>query len=132
MNRLEQQFEKLFNGRDRSLFGVRPVYPLMNLWEDDDNLYVEAELPGLDVNDLEIHVTGSNQLSIKGQRNEPDMKDRTWHRQERGFGQFVRVLDLPQMVDNDKVTAEAKNGVLTVTLPKQAAAKPRRISVSSS
>ena len=79
-----------------------------------------------------MYVTGENQLSIKGERRPPELKDGTWHRQERGYGSFSRLMELPGAVDCDKVSAEFKNGVLTITLPKKEEAKPRRIEVSSS
>ena len=134
MNQLEQQVVRLLNGRERTRWPVfeRRAYPLLNLWEDDENLYVEAELPGLKLEDLEIYVTGGNQLSIKGQRDEPKAENGTWHRQERGFGPFSRVVELPHEVDHDQVTAEFQNGVLTITLPKRAESKPRRIQIKSS
>ena len=106
-------------------------YPPLNLWEDENNLYVEAELPDLELSDLEIVVDGDNQLSIKGEGKQPDLGKGTWHRQERGHGGFSRTDELPQYVDSDKVTAEFKYGVLTVTLPKRAEAKSRRIEVKT-
>ena len=101
----------------------------MNLWEDAGNLYVEAELPGLNLEDLEIYVTGENQLSIKGERKQLDLTQGTWHRQERGYGNFARLMELPSAVDSDQVSADFKQGVLTITLPKRESAKPRRIEV---
>jgi HSP20 family protein len=107
------------------------VYPPLNLWEDDDNLYVEAELPELELTDLEIFVNGDNQLSIKGERKQPGREDGTWHRRERGHGGFSRVDQLPQYVDSDKVTAEMRHGVLTITLPKRKEAKARRVEIKA-
>ena len=100
----------------------------MNLWEDDEHLFVEAELPGMELGDLEIYVHG-DQLAVKGERKEPTCEKSTWHRRERGYGKFARVLELPVSVEEDKVQASFKNGVLTVTLPKRAEAKPRRIEI---
>jgi HSP20 family protein len=130
MNRLHDEMNRLFgrygNG-SREL--ARSVYPPLNLWEDQENLYVEAELPGFDLDQLEMYVTGENQLSIKGERKQPAMEGGVWHRQERGYGAFSRLMDLPSAVDSEKVSASFKNGVLTLTLPKKAEAKPRRIEV---
>ena len=131
MNRLRHEMDRLFGGAGQSRrFGVS-TFPLLNLWEDDDNLFVEAELPGFELNELEMYVTGGNQLSIKGERKQPELKDGTWHRQERGYGNFSRVIELPSAVDSDKVSAEFKHGVLTITLPKAEEVKPRRIEVKS-
>ena len=134
MSRLHDEMNRLFdrwggNGPRQFAHGV---YPLLNLWDDDEHLYVEAELPGLELSDLEMYVTGENQLSLKGERKQPGLTGGTWHRQERGFGAFSRVIELPCAVDSDHVSAEFKHGVLTVTLPKREEVKPRRIEVKAS
>jgi HSP20 family protein len=107
------------------------AYPALNLWEDDGNFCVEAELPGFELSGLEIYVSGGNQLSIKGERKRPELEGGSWHRQERGYGKFSRTIELPSEVHNDKVYAEFKHGVLTVTLPKSEGVKPRRIEVKA-
>jgi HSP20 family protein len=104
-------------------------FPPVNLWEDADSVTVEAELPGLTSNDIEIYVTGGSQLTLKGERKPDAAAGAVWHRQERGFGTFVRTLSLPFDVDADKVDARCENGVLRVRLPKHAAARPRKINV---
>jgi HSP20 family protein len=126
MNRLVERWGG--NGGQR---GVSAAYPAVNMWEDADFLHVEAELPGLNLSDLEIHVTGSNQLTIKGERKPVAPEKSVWHRQERGFGSFVRVLSLPFNIDSSKVEAKFENGVLQITLPKHASAKPRKIQVKA-
>ena len=103
----------------------------MNVWEDNDTVFVEAELPGLDLKDLEIYVTGRNQLTLKGERKQNPPEQAVWHREERGTGSFARVLTLPVQVDADKVDARFENGVLLVKLAKHEAAKPRKITVKS-
>jgi HSP20 family protein len=134
MNRMQEEMEQWLrrarmNDPRRS---GESVYPLLNLWEDDNNLYVEAELPDLELPDLEIVVNGDNQLSIKGERKQPERESGAWHRQERGHGKFSRMGELPQYVDSDKVTADFKHGVLTITLPKRKEAKARLIEVKAS
>ena len=129
MNRLRDEMDRLFGRWNGPRRFSDSVYPPLNLWEDDDNLYVEAELPGFELSDLEITVTGDNQLSIKGERKPPEVEGATWHRQERGYGSFSRMIELPEHVDPDKVSAEFKHGVLTVTMPKREEARPRRIEV---
>jgi HSP20 family protein len=132
MNRLHDEMNRLFGRYSNGFREFSPVgYPPMNLWEDENNLYVEAELPGFGLDDLEMYVTGENQLSIKGERKQPELGKGTWHRQERGYGAFSRLMELPGAVDNEKVSAEFKNGVLTITLPKKEEAKPRRIEVKA-
>ena len=131
MNRLSAEMDRMFRR-----FGVgdraeQPVvtYPALDLWQDENCLYVEAELPGMAIDDLEIYVTGGNQLSIRGERKPPIKEGGTWHRQERGYGQFSRLLTLPCEVKTNEVDAEFKDGVLTITLPKSEAAKPRRLAI---
>jgi len=132
-NRLQSEMSRLFDRWNASSprTVAQNVYPLVDLWEDDDNLYLEAELPGFELDDLEILVTGGNQLSIKGERRPPQQEGGTWHRQERGYGAFNRIIELPCDVDSEKVAAEFKYGVLTITLPKAEEVKPRRIEVKS-
>ena len=130
MNRLHDEMNRLFgrygNGtREFSAGG----YPPLNLWEDENNFYVEAELPGFDLDNLEMYVNGENQLSIKGDRKQPSLVKGTWHRQERGYGSFGRLIELPGAVDSGKVAANFTQGVLTITLPKKEESKPRRIEV---
>jgi HSP20 family protein len=133
MNRLQEEMEQWLRrtGRNDPRRFAHSVYPPLNLWEDDNNLYVEAELPELELSDLEIIVNGDNQLSIKGERKQPERENGTWHRQERGHGKFSRAGELPQYVDSEKVTAEFKHGVLTITLPKREEAKARLIEVKA-
>jgi HSP20 family protein len=134
MNRLQQEMEQWLgrSGMNDPWQFARSVYPPLNLWEDDNNLYVEAELPDFELSDLEIVVDGDNQLSIKGAHQQPEQEKGMWHRRERGHGSFSRIGELPQYVDSDKVTAELKHGVLTITLPKRQEAKARRIEVKAS
>lgn len=104
-------------------------YPAVNVWEDADTVFVEAELPGVDEKDLEVYVTSGNQLTIKGQRR-PNVPERgVWHRQERACGDFSRSVALPFQVNNDKVEARIENGVLLLKLAKHETAKPRKIPV---
>jgi HSP20 family protein len=131
---MRDEMNQLFNrwgmNGPRSL--SRAQYPLLNLWEDEDSLYVEAELPGFEMDDVEIYVTGANQLSLKGERKQPQLEGGAWHRQERGYGGFNRVVELPTSVDGEKVSAEFKDGVLTISLAKREEVKPRKIEVKAS
>jgi HSP20 family protein len=134
MNRLQEEMEQWFGrlGTNAPRRFAGSVYPPLNAWEDDNNLYVEAELPDLELSDLEILVNDDNQLSIKGERKQPERESGTWHLQERVHGSFSRMGELPQYVDSDKVTAEFKHGVLTITLPKRKEPKTRRVEVTAS
>ena len=104
-------------------------FPL-NVWQDDNAVYVEADLPGVDRATLEVTVTGGEALSIKAARPAPaKVEGVTWHRQERVAGTFARLITLPLPVDAEKVEASYNNGVLKVTLPKIPAVRPRTVPV---
>jgi HSP20 family protein len=108
-------------------------YPLINLHEDKDIVYVEALAPGLDPATLNVSVV-RNTVTISGEKKGiPDtIKSDAVHREERAAGRFTRTLELPVEVDDNKVQAEYKNGLLLLTLPKAEQAKPKQISVQVS
>lgn len=105
-------------------------YPAINMWEDDNHLYIESELPGYQQSDLQIFITGEVQLMLKGERKPVLMDNAVCHRQERSFGSFERTLSLPVKVDASQVKATFTNGVLTLVLAKSAAAKPQKIEIT--
>lgn len=105
------------------------AYPALNVWEDENNIYAEAELPGMTQDQVEIYVTEGNLFTLQGERPPVEAASMAWHRRERGAGKFSRTVTLPTNVDADKVEARLEQGVLHVTLPKAAAARPRKIAV---
>ena len=139
MDQLHREIDGLFQGFNRGrLFGpaFEPGlglrhYPKINLREDDDNLYVEALLPGVDPGSVDMNILGDT-LSLAGERQDAGSESgpgRTWHRRERGTGKFLRSIELPVAILADKAKAEYSNGLLRVTLPKAAEAKPKKINV---
>jgi HSP20 family protein len=106
-------------------------FPAVNMWEEDDQVLVEAELPGQDLKSLEVFVTGGNQLTLKCERKFDVPEKGLWHRQERGHGVFSRTLTLPYLVDPDRVEAKLENGVLLVRLAKHESARPRKIAIKA-
>ncbi|MFA7691383.1 MAG: Hsp20/alpha crystallin family protein [Candidatus Hydrogenedentes bacterium] len=108
-------------------------YPLINMREDSDTIHIEALAPGLNPDSIGVTVQ-RDQLRLEGEKAEinPDIKQDAYHRNERGAGRFTRVIQLPAEVDSDQVVAEYKNGLLLLTLPKHAAAKPKQIAVTVS
>jgi len=102
--------------------------PAINVWADEENIYVESELPGLDASDVEVLVTG-RQLMVRGERKPPVVEKGVWHRQERAHGKFQRTLELPLEIETASVQAQFQNGVLLVKLPKHAEIRPRRVEV---
>lgn len=119
-------------------------FPAVNLSEDSDAIVVEAELPGLGPDQVDVSVHG-DELVISGSRpaaSRPETSDEpkhdstasqtVWHRRERGTGSFERRLSLPVAVDAERVEAQLVDGVLRVTCPKAAEARPRKIAVKAS
>jgi HSP20 family protein len=129
MDRLRREMDNLVGVNRRGIAPAAGVFPALNVSEDEDNLYVRAELPGVLPEDIEI-TTKENNLIIKGERKIAAEGERvSYHRREREAGSFRRIISLPTRVDGDKVTAACKDGVLTVTLPRAAEVKPRQIKV---
>lgn len=110
--------------------GAMQVFPALNVWEDADALFIEAEVPGLKTEDLEISVIG-RQLQVKGRRADFEQQGVSYHRRERGAGEFMRRVDFPFDVNAEGVAARLSDGVLLIMLPKAEAAKPRKITVRS-
>jgi HSP20 family protein len=124
-NQAQDEFAKWF-GRT---MGAPANDPLLNVWEDENAVFAEVDLPGIDPAKLEVTVTEGNQLTVQGERTPPSLSGVSWIRQERPFGKFVRVISLPTLVNAENVDAKYENGVLRLTLPKHEAAKPRKIVV---
>jgi HSP20 family protein len=105
-------------------------YPLINLYEDPEAVYVEALAPGCDPAAFNLTVVG-NMLTLSGEklRAAGDVKPEAWHREERAAGKFTRNIELPIDMDESKLGASYKNGLLLVNLAKSEKAKPRQISV---
>lgn len=138
------ELERMRAERDRlygELRGARPWrlaflpgtaarrYPLLNVGEIDGGYRVMALAPGVDPASFEVTVK-ENVLTIAGEKKKTEgVKPEEYHRSERAAGRFVRSLEMPSPVDPDKVTAAYTNGLLTITLEKHEAAKPRQISV---
>lgn len=133
--RLRSELDDLFGdfnralqtGDARDLFGRHP-FPAVNVWENDQTVFAEAELPGLKMEELEVLVLG-DELTIKGERKADDGDEVKFHRRERGVGTFSRVVQLPVEVDPEKVEATLRDGVLSITMPKRQEVLPRKIEV---
>lgn len=107
----------------------RPWSPATDIIETENELILKVDLPDVQLNDIDVQVENQT-LTIKGERNfERDDASKGFHRIERSYGTFVRSFTVPSTVDTEKVSAEYKNGVLTVRLPKKEAAKPRQVRV---
>ena len=101
----------------------------VDLYENDDEFIVKAELPGLEPDDVDINISG-NTLTLQGQfQSEQQGEQGSVHFRERRYGSFRRAFTLPTHVEADKAEADFKNGVLTIRLPKVEEAKPKQIPV---
>lgn len=132
LDELRQSFERLFEDMAvgaPALTSTRPV-PALNVWDSGESVVVEAEVPGMSMDDLEVTAQG-NQLSIKGAVRTTTDEKSVFHRRERLAGEFSRFLTLPHEVNADKVEATLRDGVLLITLPKAESARPRKIVVKS-
>jgi HSP20 family protein len=127
INPLNSIFDRVFGGE--TLLGDTSSLGPMAMWEDDDHVYVEVELPGMTDKDMDITVH-NGMLFIRGER-KPD-EGRTYVYQGRCYGRFEQAITLPEAVATDNVQAELKDGVLTITLPKRPGVKPRKIALKTS
>ena len=131
LEQLQRRMDRLFQnafGLERSPW-QGGVYPLVNISEDRDHLYVRAELPGVKAESLEITVQDSS-LILRGERKIPtEEKQVNYHRREREAGFFRRVVALPARIQADKVEATCKDGILSIKLAKPEEVKPRKIQV---
>ncbi len=104
-------------------------YPALDIAENEDSVTVTAEVPGMKSEDIDVTLE-RGVLTIKGEKKfEDERKEENFHRIERSYGAFQRVVQLPTDVDEDKVTANYKDGVLTLSMPKSPAAKKRKIEI---
>jgi HSP20 family protein len=111
---------------------TRPWTPSVDILETENELILNADVPGVEMKDIEIQLENGT-LTLKGERKfEKEEKNKGFHRLERSFGSFVRYFTVPETVDVEHVHADYHNGVLTVTLPKKEIAKPKAIKVQVS
>jgi HSP20 family protein len=131
MERMRREMDQLFRmGADMEPT-MAGVHPLVNVSEDNDNFYVQAELPGMAASGIEISVEGKS-LTLSGERKAAETPEGArFHRRERAFASFSRVIGFPTEIESEAVQAQAKDGVLSVTLPKAEKAKPRQIAVQA-
>ena len=127
---MDRWFEDFFGDEATGMTprGDRSSLPL-NVWEDDEGYHVQSEVPGLDEHSLELEVRG-NHLTLAGTYESDEAEGVKYHRRERTRGTFRRQIKLPGEIDAANVAARLEDGVLTVTLPKAEAAKPRRLTIT--
>lgn len=128
---LRRQMDRLFDGMTTwEGTGAGLTAPAVELADEGDHLVLKAEIPGIDAKDLDISVM-RQAVILKGERRVEEKKEeKGFFRSEFHYGSFARTIPLPTDVQNDKVTAEYKDGVLTLTLPKAEDARDRAIKIS--
>jgi HSP20 family protein len=104
-------------------------YPTVDIYDNDENIIITAELPGIDKKDIVIDVK-DDVLTLKGERSfDHEIKEEKYYCRERTFGKFERVFRLPADVDPEKISADYKDGILKIDIPKSEEKKPKQISV---
>jgi len=131
MERLQREMSQLFGNFPGSWERVTPSYPALNMWVNEENVLLTAEMPGVQTTDLDIQVVGDT-LKLSGERKVEELPEEVRvHRRERGTGKFTRAIQLPFQVDVNKIDAVFEKGILKITLPRAEASKPRKISVKA-
>jgi len=126
LTRLQDEMNRVFS---RVTDSSPTTFPAVNVWASQESAVVTTELPGVELQDFDISVVG-DALTIRGSRRPEQLNEGdTYHRRERRWGQFVRVVQLPFRVEPDEVSATLKNGLLNITLPRAHADRPRKIQV---
>jgi len=124
-DQINRMFEDVMTPALRGMQG-----PAVDVFQKDNDVLVEAELPGMDIKDVEINAT-ENTLTIQGTtKREFEVKDEDFYRSERRWGSFFRSVELPAPIDPERAKASFKNGVLTIRAPLAAGAKPRKVAIS--
>ena len=132
-DRMRRDMARLHDAMTRGFLpeGGPRMFPLLNVSQDNDNLYVRAELPGVKASDLDVSVK-DNSICISGKRELPvENENVSYHRRERSGGSFSRSMELPSPFDRDRVEANFENGVLSMVLPLAEETKPKQITVKA-
>ena len=134
---LQERMNRLFDESYRGNRGAADEWalggswaPAVDIYEQDGNIVMKAELPGVDPDVVDIRLE-NNTLTLRGERKlDSEVKEDTYHRVERSYGSFSRSFTLPTVVDQGNIKAEYRDGVLKLTLPKREEAKPRQIQIN--
>jgi|SRR5687767_8947214 len=128
MARLQNEVNRAFARATDSTTGT---FPAVNLWTSEESAVVTSELPGMELQDMELSVVGDT-LTIRGKRDPEQLQEgNSYHRRERGWGNFARMVQLPFRVETEEVSATFRNGLLNITLPRAYADRPKKIQVKT-
>ena len=126
---LERFFTEPFGAMETKAGRTVDWLPALDIGETDAEVTIRAEVPGIPAKDINLSITG-NVLTISGEKEQKEeQKKENFYQCERRFGSFRRVLELPETVDADKISAEADNGVVTIKIAKKPGAKPRQVEI---
>ena len=135
LNMLQDRMNRLFDSAGRNWGTEEPAAtttwsPAVDIFETEGEIVVKAELPGMERKDITLNLE-NNVLTLRGERRfEKETKDDNYHRIERSYGGFSRAFSIPATVDEEKIGAEYKDGVLKIVLPKKEQAKPKQIRIA--
>ena len=133
---LQDRMNRLFDDAGRGWRTDEPAAtttwsPSVDIFETEGEIVVKAEVPGMDRKDITLHLE-NNVLTLRGERKfEKETKEENYHRIERSYGNFSRSFSIPATVDEEKIRADYKDGVLQIVLPKKDQAKPKQIKIAS-
>lgn len=129
---LQRELDRYLGNPGGFDFGVsgRGVFPPVNVFGDEDGIVVRAEVPGIKPESIALSIERRT-LRMSGERAPAAVSNGSFHRRERASGKFARSLQLPADLDTEKATADCRNGVLTIRIPRAAASRPRTIKVTS-
>ena len=135
LNLIQDRMNRLFDDSGRTWRNDEPAAttswsPSVDIFETEGEIVVKAELPGMERKDIALHLE-NNVLTLRGERKfEKETKNENYHRIERSYGNFSRSFSIPATVDEEKIRADYKDGVLQIVLPKKDQAKPKQIRIS--
>jgi HSP20 family protein len=132
LNTLQGRVNRLFDELGRTDETNTTLWaPMADIFETQESLVLQVELPGVDRSKIDIQIE-NNVLTIRGERKfNNEVKSENYHRVERSYGNFSRSFSLPMVVDQEKVSADYKDGILKISLPKKEQAKAKRIQIAA-
>jgi len=136
LNVLQDRMNRLFEDaagrgwRGHEATSTTTWSPVVDIFETANEIFVKAEIPGVDKKDVSLHLE-NNVLTLKGERRfEKETKEENYHRIERAYGAFSRAFAIPVTVDDDNIRAEYRDGILTIALPKKQQVRPKQIQIT--
>ncbi len=125
------EFELMQRAMRRWMSPTTAEFPAVNVWVTENEAVVTTEIPGVEPEAIDISVAGKT-LTIRGSRNAEDLKiGESYHRRERWLGQFAKTVEMPFLIDSNKVEAKFSRGILRMSVPRAESEKPKKITVKS-